>query len=330
MARQREDVRNLIHTPAELATNHLIDYKRRAAGGGVTFGIPAIDRFVIPMQPGDMSCIIARPGHGKTTLLARAAQHEADEINRRGTQESECVVYVTWETSAEELVNLFYAASDPAITGSDLSWGRTPVEQIEHKAAKFPVRKIFVIGHGIANAGKPTPRMTPEIVFEAIEAMQEDFGYRPVLMLFDYIQLIPIERNAKKVERVGEAANGIKRLAQRVGAPAMVGVQASRAVDARDDKTPEMGDAQWASDIEQVSDKIFGIWRPIITDNDKGRVIVRDGGENKGLQITSNLAILKMRKQRGDHGQHTWFMHFKPQSLELCEMEIRHTPPEYL
>jgi len=322
MAQQKPDPRLLVHTPAELATNHAADYRRRLADSGIRFGIPAVDERVIPMRPGDMTCILARPGHGKTTLLARAARQEAAAIQQRGAQATECVVYVTWETSAEELVNLFYAA-DGGMSATDLAWGRTPLDDVLRKAAKQANVPIWVIGHGIANAGKAMPRMTPDVVFAAIESMAEDFNVKPRLLLFDYMQLIPVAGISNRVEQVTEAAIRVKELALRIGAPALVGVQARREVDARDDKTPEMHDAQWASGIEQVADKVFGIWRPYVTDADKGFLTVKHEGREKTLKITPNLAILKMRKQRGDVGQYTWYLHFEPQALRLAEMELR-------
>jgi len=319
---KRGDVRNLIHTPAELASNHAADYRQRVKGEGIKFGIPAIDRKMIPMKPGDMTSIIARPGHGKTTLLARFAKQEAKQIMERKMGDSECVVYVTWETSTEELVNLFYA-SQGGMSATDLAWGRVPEEDVMRRAAKWARVPIWVIGHGVANAGKPTPRMTPDVVFEAIEAMEGDWGVKPRLLLFDYLQLMPIERTHSRVEQVTEAAIRAKELALRVGAPVIVGVQARRDVDFRDDKTPEMGDAQWASSIEQASDKIFGIWRPFVTDRDKEMLRVKYQGLYRKLRITPELAILKMRKQRGDVGQHTWYLSFSPADLRLCEMELR-------
>jgi len=36
---------------------------------GIQFGISCIDKLVIPMRPGDLVSIIARPGHGKTSLM---------------------------------------------------------------------------------------------------------------------------------------------------------------------------------------------------------------------------------------------------------------------
>ena len=316
------NVRNLIHTPAELASNHALDYKRRLASAGIKFGIPGVDRRVIPMHPGDMTCILARPGHGKTTLLARAAQLEADNIIARGMQAKECVVYVTWETSAEELVNLFYAAQG-GLNASDLAWGRVPEARVLEHAAKWAQVPIWVIGHGVANAGKPTPRMTPDVVFKTIEAMQADWDVKPRLMLFDYMQLIPVQGTKSRVEQVTEAAIRVKELALRVGAPALVGVQAKREVDMREDKTPEMYDAQWASGIEQASDKIFGIWRPYVTDSEQQFIKVQYAGRERSLKITPELAVLKMRKQRGDIGQHTWYLHFSPANLKLCEMELK-------
>ena len=48
------DVRKLIHTPADLATEHLTWATRNATLPGMTWDIPIVDRYVIPMRPGDL------------------------------------------------------------------------------------------------------------------------------------------------------------------------------------------------------------------------------------------------------------------------------------
>ena len=99
------DFRQLINTPADLAVEHLDWATRNATMPGMSWGIPTVDRYVIPMRSGDLVGIMARPGHGKSSLLAYLARTESKRIIERGTQETEAVVYVTWESSAEEITN---------------------------------------------------------------------------------------------------------------------------------------------------------------------------------------------------------------------------------
>jgi len=306
--------RSLVHTPAELASEYIEWAEHIRSDPGIPFGVPSIDKHVIPMRAGDLISIIARPSMGKTSLMAYFAREQARRIIAAGNIDSQAVVYVTWEQSAEELEAFFQADSKHSL--SDIAWGRADIDALKRKAMGRAGLPIWVIGHGIGRAGQKAPRMTPDVVLGAIETMKADFGIMPSLMLFDYMQMIPVGRARDRVQQVTEIPIRIKELALRIGAPAIVGVQASRAVDEREAKIPEMRDAQWASSIEQTSDKVFGIWRPYQTEPLGESVEVG----NEFYEVNERLLIIRMLKQRGDKGRFTWAMHFEPEFLRLGEL----------
>jgi len=318
----KADFSVLVNNPAELSASYAKWYHRISSEPGMRWGIPAIDKYVIPMRPGDLVGLVARPGHGKSSLLAYLARKEARRIIERGANEKEVVVYVTWESSAEELETFFL--SDGKWSATDIAWGRVPYEDVMKRLVKRAALPIWTIGHSIERAGVPMPRMTLSAVLGAIETMQHDYGVKPVLLLFDYLQLIPAERASSRVEQVLEAPPRIKELALRVGAPAICGVQASRDVDKRDWKVPRAHDCQWGSSIEQAADKLFGLWRPIRTEPPGAKPIdiEYEDGRVKTFVITDALLIMQLLKQRGDSGTRTWGLYFAPQYLKLAEMEL--------
>jgi len=315
------DVRKLIHTPADLATEHLTWATRNATLPGMSWGIPIVDQYVIPMRPGDLVGLIGRPGHGKSSILAYLARTEAKRITARGAAQTEAVVYVTWESSAEELEN-FFAADDNA-SASDVAWGHADLDYLTRKAVKRASVPIWVIGHGIGRAAVDTPRMTVDVVYAAIESMQADYGVKPTLVLLDYIHLIPVAHATERVVQVTEAVIRAKELAQRAAVPIVAGVQASREVDKYKQPVPEKADAQWASGIEQTVDKLFGLWRPCLSPGFENAVIEIDGVPGTA-QVNQRLLVMRMLKQRGEDGRRTWALHFEPQYLKLCELERLH------
>ena len=317
--------RQLFHTPAELST-YWTDWAQHIHDDpGIPWGIPSVDKYVIPMRPGDLVGLIARPGHGKSSLMAYHALQEAQRIMARGQQEKEVVVYVTWESSAEEIENFWAARGEYSAT--DVAWGRVPMDQVKRDAIKRAKVPIWTIGHAIAKAGQPMPRMTLPAVLGAIESMEADFHVKPKLLLFDYIQLIPIAGQQDRQRQVTEAPSQLKELVLRVGAPAVFGVQASRDVDSRKYKIPEMQDSQWGSSIEQAADKLFGLWRPYRTEGPGADPIPMNDGTP--VPVTEELMIMRMLKQRGDAGRKTWAMYFAPQFLRLAEMETRYDDPQF-
>jgi len=307
--------RVLIHSPSELATEYVAWAERIQAHPGIPFDVPTIDEVVIPMRPGDLTTLIARPGHCKSSLMAYLARAEAWRIVERGA-EDEVVVYVTWESSAEELCGLF--VSNENISASDVAWGRADLEELKRQVMHQVSIPIWVIGHGIGRAGQEMPRMYPDVILGAIESMREDFGVQPTLLLFDYIQLIPIQNARDRVQQVSEIPARIKELALRVGAPAVAGAQARREVDDRAVKIPTLRDAQWGSAVEQASDRVFGLFRPILNTPENYMLEFPEFS----VVVTENLLIIRLLKQRGGKGRATFATYFDPRYLRLGAMEL--------
>jgi replicative DNA helicase len=317
MTAKTDNARVLVHTPAEMMTQFVAWAESARDGRGVPFGVPPVDKRMIPMRPGELVTILGRPGDGKSSILSYLARQEAGRILQRKAGGRECVVYVTWEQSAEELTAFLLA--DAAVSISDIAWGRADLNELRRRAVRGAEQPIWLIGHGIGRAGQQAPRMTPDVVLAAIESMEADFQVRPTLMLFDYLQLIPVPRATERVQQVTEVAIRIKELALRIGVPAVAAVQASREVDSKKVKLAEMGDAQWSSAIEQTSDKVFSLWRPARSEA-LGATI---GGESgTSYTVTDTLFFLRMLKQRGDRGRWTFALYFDPACLRLAELEM--------
>ena len=309
------DPRALVHTPAEMLDGLVKWAEDIQENPGITFGIPAIDKKVIPLRPGNLACFIARPGHAKTSVLVYLAREEGKKILARGAGEKEAVVFVSWEQTCEEICAMLLAS--PEVSNTDIAWGRADTNKIKRIAIKNAKMPIWIIGHGISRAGLDVPRMTPDIVLQAIESMEKDFGVKPTMMLFDYLQLIPTNTAKERVAQVTEMPIRLKELAMRVGSPAVAAVQASRDVDKMETPIPEISHAQWASSIEQTADRVFALWRPSQ---------IKEEGEhielgNEVFIVNENLLIIRLLKQRGDRGRATWGMHFDPALMRLADLE---------
>lgn len=340
MKQQQFDARELIHTPAEAAESWVRWAQQRKDAPGSSWGIPRIDRVVVPERPGELICIMGRPGDGKSSLLAYRARREAQLIRENPRREKDVVVYVTWENSVEELVTMLAASRDTS--ASDIAWGRADMDAVKRQSVKMAGSPIWFIGHGIGRAHvsedhRKTPRMTPDVVFDAIEAMKASWGVNVSLMLFDYLQLIPIAGRSRRVEVVTEVPVRIKELAMRVGCPAIAAVQARREVDDYDIKLPRRRDAQWASAITQTADKLFGLWRPWNTESDRAsqdKIYTMPNGARairgayvdvwgQQYQISETLLLMQMLKQRGDSSRANFSLHFHPAYLKLAELEVQ-------
>lgn len=311
---EREQLLELVHDPASLAADTVAWAEHILTTPGVPFGVKAVDDKMNPMHPGDLVVICGRPGHGKTSLLATLARAEAKRIIDRGNP-NEVVLYVTWEQVAEE-INLILDVN-PSYTAVGVMRGEVDIDVIRRQAIQRVKLPIWIIGNSIARTNVRSLRMFPDVVCKVIEQAVEEKEIKPTLLLFDYVQIIPARNVNEKVLQVSVSAELVKEVAQRVSCPGVVAAQARREVDDREFKVPTIRDAQWASAIEQVTDKFFGVWRPWLTDSEKPPINV----SGTSYPITESLFILEMSKQRFGEAGMRWGMHFEPRDLKLCAIE---------
>ena len=309
------NVQSLIHTPADMMTDYVNWYEGVLANPGVSFGVPGLDDVLTPMRPGNFIPILARSSHLKTTTAAILAKAEANRIKQRNAQDREIVMFVTWEQSAEEITNLLLADGDYSAT--DVAWGRVPLETVQAKAIKGVHTPIWVIGNGIAPQAKDTPRMYPETVFQIIEQVEKDYNRRPTLVIFDYLQLIPVMQGQSRTEQVMEATMRIKEVALRARVPAVAAVQARQEVDDRENKFPTMRDAGWSKAIVDTADKAISIWYPCRTHEPGDLVTVTIDGKNQTFVVDDELVFFRILKQRFAPGFGTFAYRVDPGRLSL-------------
>ena len=307
--------RFFLHSPADATQSYVHWAERLANEPGITFGC-IMDKFIIPLHPGDLMAVLARPGHGKSSWMAYMARREAESIIERGKQDKQTVVYVSWEQPIEE-IEAFFQSGD-AYTSSDMAWGRVPLETIKKRAVKRVNLPIWTIGTSLRHANIRKPIMTVDMVYQAIEAMFEEYGISPTLVLIDYLQIVPAGRGERR-DQVTEATYNAKRLAMQIGAPIIAGVQARRSVDDYKKPLPTMSDAQWSSAIEQTADKQISIWRPSKTHSVEDHPTIDINGTD--YFNDEDLFVVKLLKQRFERGYGIWPVRFRPQTLELYDYQ---------
>lgn len=305
-----------LHTPAQSTSNYVQWAEWIKDAPKIDYGC-ILDKYVIPLHPGDLMAVLARPGHGKSSFMAYMAKRTAQKIVERGDSQK-CVVYVSWEQSVEE-IEAFFQSGD-GYTSTDLAWGRVPLDTVRERSIKRIHLPVWMIGYSTKDADKKKPAMTVEMVYDTIRAIRYDYGYEPILACLDYLQIIPVSIPGKqtRTEVVTEATYGAKRLAQDIGVPIIAGVQASRETDRHHTQIPTMADAQWSSAIEQTADKQLALFRPCKV-QDTGEPIEIGGHE---YVIDDSLLVIKLLKQRFDSGSGVWPVHFEPQTLSISDYRI--------
>lgn len=279
-----------------------IDRRTKQKGEGVPFYVDALDRIINPMRPGDLTVIMARPGHWKTSLALWVARNEARTIFQARQQGDtgafgDCVVYVTWEIAVEEagILDLSNAAQ---IDIADIARGDITGEQwkeLKGKAANRAGFPLWVMGHSLENR-KARPTLTMKDVQDALTWMEDEMGVKPGLVVLDYLQAISQEEGNRDQRRqqVTKDVYAAKNMGLRSGCPVIECVQANRDVDERENKIPRQGDGMESAAIEHHPDKIVTVMYPIKYYGVGDTVEVGD----KSIQCGQNVLVTSVAKQR--------------------------------
>lgn len=308
---------SLVYTPSEVAKNW-IDYARYVrTDPGLTFGVRRLDDTILPLRRGKIMAILARPGHGKSTLAVFLARKEALEIVASGRKEM--VFYVTLDQPVEEIDTILN--SDSGVSLSEIAWGRADLAKMEQRAIKRVNLPLSYVGKS-AHEFRKTKPFTFRNIYEEITAEAKRLGVRVSLVVIDYIQKFHVTATEKRSDQVTEAIFAARELCLDLQCKMIVCVQAARESEAGENKIPRALHCQHASAIEQEADSIVGLWRPVKTETAKEIIVPLDGTKYT-LPVTNELMLMRLDKQRMAEAGNSYAVHLDPNLVRLAEMELR-------
>lgn len=327
------DVAQYIATPADLACDVTawLAATKRPDWRMVTFGHHALDADVA-LYPGSLTAVLGRPSMGKSMVCKWLAKRECQRIRDAG-DETATVVYVTLEETAEVIS---MALAGWRLSVQDVVRGRFDATEWQRPALELAGLPVFMIRHPGVVDGKMPPALTPQRIYDAIKRIATEWPsdpkaprLRPTLVILDYVQLLQGDELAMtestKTAHVTAAIEGAKRLAVDLRVPVVMAVQAGRYTDNRADHMPTMGDAQWASAIEQACDVVLGVHRPIRRDDLADQI--RAGAKltvsinSRSYTVNDRLMIIGLVKQRAGVGAGRYPVYLDPVTLTLHAME---------
>ena len=146
--------RDIVYTPNEVGNLVVsaVKERRENPGAGVRSSIPTLDEHLLPLRPGELVTIIGRPSNYKSGLMQYWARKVAEEIDN----ESEVVVYVTWEMGVEEL-GLYDLAASACLNAVDIAQGRVSEDawaQLQQAAMRRASIPLWLIGHSVERRKK--------------------------------------------------------------------------------------------------------------------------------------------------------------------------------
>ncbi len=307
-----------VQTPAQQAVNFEQLATDLANNEGLTFG-NALDSILRPLVGGDLMMMLARTGHGKTTVGLAIARGLAYRIaNGLFGDKDSIVIFATLEQSAD-YAELMLAGNNN-FDSSMLIRGDVESDEYNKWTVKRPSIPLWMIGDSRRFAGHKREDLYFETIIESIEAIQYEYNKKPAMIFVDYLQQARMRdgsMNNKHVQ-VMEAAAALKRLAVRFDVPVIFGSQAAQRVDDYADKLPKLNDSMWASDASHLSDIVLGIMRPsrYWSPLDHPEVEIN----NRFYTNDDRALIVTVLKQRFHTGWGEKGLTFVPQTLELSDM----------
>jgi replicative DNA helicase len=227
---------------------------------GITSGFTDLDAKTGGLQPSDLIILAARPSMGKTSLAINIAMNAAYSFLSKAkntNQKEQHVLFFSLEMSAEQLTNRMLAIT----TGIDSSRLRTgsinkfELEKLLHGKEKRNLESLPILIDD-------TPSLSIiSLKSRVIRLLRQ---YDISLIIVDYLQLLHGGSNKNhynRVQEIGEISQGLKTLAREINVPVVALSQLSRAVEARDDKKPQLSDLRDSGNIEQDADIVMFLYR---------------------------------------------------------------------
>lgn len=330
--KKKPEISMIVYDPqsaSKLAVD-MVDLLRQDAGGGIKSGIADLDNDdLLPLRPGELVTVLGYTSHYKSGFMNWLSKQALKIIK---PDSDEFVARVTWEQSVEE-DTLSWLAGDANLSITRLARGMVDESEwikLQASSLRRAVTPMWIVGHSQIerkDKRRARPRMTMTDVGFALEYICNDATdkhLKPKMVVLDYLQRIrPDEQDGNtKREQMLEAVNRAKDCAIAFGCPVILGVQTRREVMNREDKIPTIDDGQETSNIEQSSDKMFGLWYPIKTEEEGSWIL-----DNK-IQVTKNLLILRLLKQKLGPAPSTYRLYVDPEKNILASMKLKDNPTE--
>lgn len=213
---------------------------------------------MLPMEPGDLIVVAARPAIGKSVVLLDIARCVA--IQHRMT-----VMVSSMEMSRQQLMERLIAAE-----------ARVPLNRIKDREYQNDDRQR-IHDAALRIGGAPLvvddgPAATTVQLRSRLRWLQAQ-GKLPAVLVVDYLQIMKAsgKRGLNRTGEVDEISRGLKELAGEFGIRVIAAAQLNREVEKREDKRPMMADLRESGSIEADANAVILLHRPDAYDKEHER-----------------------------------------------------------
>ncbi|MCX8505716.1 MAG: replicative DNA helicase [Alphaproteobacteria bacterium] len=263
-------------------------YRRGGGLTGITTGFRDLDRLLGGLHSSDLVIIAGRPSMGKTALATNIAFNAADFLQQEKSKNLADDFGIAGDSSRLGLAQggqphqISGAQNQPRAFKNGVGFFSLEMSA-EQLATRILAERINVsselIRRGELHANNfedlvvasqhlatlplyidDTASLTISAIRTRARRLKRQFGLS--LIVIDYLQLITgIGRKENRVQEISDITRGLKSLAKELDVPVVALSQLSRAVEARDDKRPQLADLRDSGTIEQDADVVMFVYR---------------------------------------------------------------------
>jgi replicative DNA helicase len=236
-------------------------HKNQGSVSGLDTGLRDLNKKMGGLHPSDLVILAGRPGMGKTALATKIAFGAAKALlnNARADNPNampkQAVAVFSLEMSAEQLATRLLA-EEARVSADRIRRGEISQRDFDNFVAVS--REISQLPLVIDD----TPALTLSALRTRCRRLKRTKGL--ALVVIDYLQLMRPAAGTKPENRVLEISQitqGLKAIAKELAVPVLALSQLSRAVEAREDKRPQLSDLRESGTIEQDADVVMFVYR---------------------------------------------------------------------
>ncbi len=318
-----------VYTP-QTASQYGLEAIRRVRENkmrGANMFLPGdISAYFAPLLPGQVCVIQAQTSNYKSGFIHAWERGLAQQLMDEG-RDDEAIIHVSVEENVEEQVFLELGRE----TGDEIGkLARGEVQdwsKLEAAAVKIGTIPIYRIGDSLAR-GEDLPDLYISNMVRAIFTLTRGTitpdPIKPAAIFFDYLQAFPIDPEVKRAAfeeqrrlQVREDFFRIRQAAYYFNCPVFVAAQSKQklAKEPKELQIPGIYDIEESSSVAQRADRIISLCLPARSKEVGDWVSVK----GKNLQVTNNMLVMKICKQRGGlPAGESWLMEvdFKRNSLK--------------
>jgi len=222
----------------------ILEAKQQGRRLGIKSGFLKFDQLTGGFHNTELTIIAARPGMGKTALLAQLADTISIEIP---------VLVFSLEMAAVQLANRRMSAHS-GINAASIRRGHLAPEDWDHiitAVNRNQNHKIWI---------DDTPGQTIEGIVNKTHWAKAE--HQIEIVFIDHLQIIRAPRTRNREQEISGICQDLKNLARRLCIPVVVACQLNRNLESRDDKRPRLSDLRDSGGIEENADNVAFLYRP--------------------------------------------------------------------